>query len=144
MVNQLMLNICHLHFKFFLYYEYDLLTEFWLVVTSKDFHTIGCVISVDPARKSLGYQGQSSRVNQDVLGSHDDLRCQRCQDVKLVVDRKRIFVFLPKAEREQMKNVCFCRNAEITEKKLFLPKTPFKQKETPSAGIFFWFCFISA
>ena len=48
-----------------------------MAVTSQDFHTIGCVISVDPARKSLGYQGQSSRVNQDVLGSHDDLRCHR-------------------------------------------------------------------
>ena len=48
-----------------------------MAVTSQDFHTIGCVISVDPARKSLGYQGQSSRVNQDVLGSHEDLRCHR-------------------------------------------------------------------
>ena len=38
-----------------------------MAVTSQDFHTIGCVISVDPARKSLGYQGQSSRVNQIVF-----------------------------------------------------------------------------
>ena len=47
--------------------ECPLLSDFWLAVTSEDFHTIGYVISVDPARKSLGYQGQSSRVNQEVL-----------------------------------------------------------------------------
>ena len=58
-------------------YMCSLLSDFWLAVTSKDFHPIGYDISVDPARKSLGYQGQSSRVNQEVLGWQVVLKCLR-------------------------------------------------------------------
>ena len=52
-----------------------------------------------------------------------------CHDSKQVVgDRKRNFVFLPKAERKVFKKIPFCRNTESTErwsfcrKRLFLPK----------------------
>ena len=49
----------------------------------------------------------------------------------LVVDQKRIFVILPKAERGLLKKVYFCRN---TERSCFCQKSPLLQKETLSAG----------
>ena len=48
--------------------------------------------------------------------------------MRVVGDRKRNFVFLPKADRKAFKKIPFCRNTESTErwsfcrKRLFLPK----------------------
>ena len=52
---------------------------------------------------------------------------------KVVVDRKRIFVFLPKAIRGHRKKFPFCRNAERTERGYFCQKDLFLQKYTLSA-----------
>ena len=51
----------------------------------------------------------------------------------LVVDQKRIFVSLPKAERGHRKEIPFCRNAERTERGYFCRKDLFLQKHTLSA-----------
>ena len=48
-------------------------------------------------------------------------------------DRKRNFLFLPKAERETFKKVHFCRNTERTERQSFCRKGLFLQKEGLSA-----------
>ena len=61
---------------------------------------------------------------------------------RLVVDRKRIFVILPKAERGLLKKVHFCRNTERTERSCFCQKGPLLQKETLSAGKSFHSCLI--
>ena len=58
-------------------------------------------------------------------------------DKILVVDRKRNFAFLQKAERQPPKSVHFCRNTERTErgpfwacrKMLFLQKDDIRQKD---------------
>ena len=63
-------------------------------------------------------------------------------DEILVVDRKRIFVILPKAKRELLKKVYFCRNTERTERSCFCQKSLLLQKETLSAGKSFHSCLI--
>ena len=55
-------------------------------------------------------------------------------DEILVVDRKRIFVILPKAKRELLKKISFCRNTVTTERSSFCRKTLFRQKQPLSAG----------
>ena len=52
----------------------------------------------------------------------------------LVVDRKRNFVFLQKAERQPTKSVPFCRNTERTERGSFCQNVIFLQKKDLSAG----------
>ena len=47
-----------------------------------------------------------------------------CADIQLVVDRKTIFVFLPKAERGLLKKSFFLQKYRNYRKELFLQKDP--------------------
>ena len=76
-----------------------------------------------------------------VLRKRKDL--QRNVASFIVVDRKTIFVFLPKAERGLLKKVLFCRNTETTERSCFCRNTVFRQKQPLSAGKSCYFILIS-